>query len=68
MREDDLSTAITERLEKLTEAREQQRKADDEVKRLKVELSELSVKFAITQRDANTAAFSDLVNTAMDAW
>lgn len=68
MAPDDLRVAITDRLDQLSEARAQQRKADDEVKRLKVELATLSAKLVAAEGKASARDFAELVNRGADAW
>lgn len=68
MKADDLRSTLVERLENLAEARAQQRKVDDEVKRLKVEVATLNARFAVTEQRVSANELSHLVSVALDAW
>jgi uncharacterized coiled-coil DUF342 family protein len=67
MNPDELRTSIVERIEQLYEARGQQRKADDEVKRLKAEVNALRVKLAATDK-SSPLEFAKLLGTELMSW
>lgn len=65
----DLHAEIRARLASLAEARAKQRAADEEVKRLRVEIANLQVDAAAATPGGLPAnAFHDLVTLASNAW
>lgn len=68
MGEHDIREAIAEKMEKLVAAREAQRRADDEVKKLKNEIGALTVRLAISDGKISAHELSALAQNAMDSW
>jgi peptidoglycan hydrolase CwlO-like protein len=68
MAKNNLHSQISKLLDRLPEARNQQRKADDEVKRLKTELASLTAKLAAIDGKTSASDLGVLVGSAGNAW
>lgn len=64
----DLRASITDLVDKLVKAREEQRKADDEVRRLKVELNAHSVKLAVQEGSVSIDELATMAHRVLRSW
>ncbi|MEU5241233.1 hypothetical protein ACH4UR_19675 [Streptomyces lydicus] len=68
MKDEDPRKAILERLDSLNKVMPEWRKIDAEAKRLKAEVATLNAKLAATDKEMNSADFSEFVENTLCAW